>query len=75
EEAAIRSFLDACQVVLLDETIEHQAILLRQSGMFKLPDAIIAATALTLRVPLLTMDRGMSNALEHLDEKVLAKNS
>ncbi|MBF0309997.1 MAG: type II toxin-antitoxin system VapC family toxin [Magnetococcales bacterium] len=69
EEAEIRSFLDACQVVLLDEMVEHQAIRLRRSGMFKLPDAIIAATALTLRVPLLTLDRGMSAAMGRMDEK------
>lgn len=71
EEEAIRSFLDACQIVLLDETVEYQAIQLRRSGMLKLPDAIIAATALTLRVPLLTLDRGMSSAMERMIEKAM----
>lgn len=46
EDGAIRGFLAMCQVRLLDEQIEERAIRLRRSGTFKLPDAIIAATAL-----------------------------
>lgn len=66
EESAIRSFLDACRrVVLLDETIEEQAIRLRRSGMFKLPDAIIVATALMLNV--LHFNRGGRNDDPHRD--------
>ena len=67
EEAAIQAFLQGCRVILLDEAIEKQAIRLRRSGMFKLPDAIIAATALTLRLQLLTLDRGMSGVLGRME--------
>ena len=68
EESSIQAFLNACWVVLLDETIEEQAIRLRRSGMFKLPDAIIAATALMLNAQLLTLDQGMSQALGRIED-------
>ncbi len=64
EDQAIRSFLSACQVRLLDEQIEGQAILLRRSGAFKLPDAIVAATAIAGALRLLTLDQGMLRKLE-----------
>lgn len=70
EESVIQIFLDACQVVLLDEPIEQKAIYLRRTGMFKLPYAIIAATALTRKLQLLTMDRDMSGALDKIIAKV-----
>ncbi|MBF0620496.1 MAG: type II toxin-antitoxin system VapC family toxin [Magnetococcales bacterium] len=66
EEGSIETFLNACQVVLLDETIEQHAIRLRRSGMFKLPDAIIAATARTMGLQLLTLDKAMSSAMSKL---------
>ncbi|MBF0175429.1 MAG: type II toxin-antitoxin system VapC family toxin [Magnetococcales bacterium] len=66
EEARIQAFLNDCRVVLLDEAIEQQSIRLRRSGLFKLPDAIIAATALTWRLRLLTLDHGMARALEQV---------
>ncbi|HAT50256.1 MAG: type II toxin-antitoxin system VapC family toxin [Nitrospirae bacterium] len=69
EEAAIRSFLNACRVVMLDDVIEEQAIRLRRSGMFKLPDSIIAATALMLNAQLLTLDQGMSRALGRVESR------
>ncbi len=55
EDQAIRSFLAACRVSLLDERIEAEAIHLRRSGLFKLPDAIVAATAITGRIKLLVV--------------------
>lgn len=56
EETQIRHFLSACQVCLIDETVEAEAIRLRRTGSFKLPDAIVAATTLTHRLKLLTLD-------------------
>ena len=73
EEAAIQAFLDSCQTILLDQAIEQQAIRLRRTGMFKLPDAIIAATALILNVRLLTLDRGMSGALGRLKDNTVVQ--
>lgn len=64
EDQAIRAFLAACQIRLLDEQIEAQAIRLRRHGTFKLPDAIIAATALSGALRLVTLDQGMLQGLE-----------
>jgi predicted nucleic acid-binding protein len=44
-------------VVDMDQTIMEAAIRLRKRHRLKLPDAIIAATAWTINVPLLTADR------------------
>jgi len=64
EAQTIRAFLANCQVRMLDEQVEAQAIALRRSGLFKLPDAIIAATAITASLRLLTLDQGMLRGLE-----------
>ena len=64
EEQEIRSFMAACQVQLLSETIEAKAIELRRAGTFKLPDAIVAATAITGKLRLLTLDQGMLRGLQ-----------
>ena len=63
EEQQIRAFLAACQVQLLSEAIEEQAIALRRAGAFKLPDAIVAATAIAGKRHLLTLDQGMLRSL------------
>ena len=44
----------------LDRQIEDQAITLRRQRRIKLPDAVIAATALTHGLELLTLDEGLS---------------
>jgi predicted nucleic acid-binding protein len=48
--------LENCPVILLDEQIETSAITLPRSGRFKLPDAIIAATAQIHKLTLLTLE-------------------
>jgi predicted nucleic acid-binding protein len=70
EEGAIRTFLAACQVRMLDEQIEAQAIRLRRSGAFKLPDAIVAATAIHGALRLLTLDQGMLQGLHRLGRQI-----
>lgn len=67
EEQEIRQFLAACQVMLLTEAIEEQAISLRRTGALKLPDAIVAATAITGKLRLLTLDQGILSALQRLN--------
>ncbi len=64
EEASIRDFLANCRVIGLEDAIELKAIELRRSRHLKLPDAIIAATAITYRLHLLTLDRSMLDVLE-----------
>lgn len=66
EDQTIREFLAHCQVRLIDEQIEAQAIALRRKGTFKLPDAIVAATAITGSLRLLTLDQGMLRGLQKL---------
>jgi predicted nucleic acid-binding protein len=51
---------------MLDERVEAQAIKLRRNGTFKIPDAIVAATALTGSLRLLTLDQGMLRSLQKL---------
>ncbi len=66
EDGVIRSFLATGHVYLLDEHIEKQAISLRRSSAFKLPDAIVAATAISAGLRLLTLDKGMAQGMEKL---------
>jgi predicted nucleic acid-binding protein len=66
EEQAINTFLQACRICLLNEQIEAEAIRLRRSGNFKLPDAIVAATAIIYQAQLLTLDKGMIQGLQRL---------
>lgn len=60
EERQIQGFLQSCRVLVIDETVEQCAIQLRRSGSCKLPDAIIAATALVHQLTLLTLDKKLS---------------
>ena len=55
-QAKIEGFLSDIAVVGLTEEIKSLAIRLRQQHSLKLPDAIVAATALSLKASLLTND-------------------
>ncbi|GHS85141.1 motility twitching protein PilT [Campylobacterota bacterium] len=57
ELAKIGAFLDSVTVVPLTEDIEEEAIAIRRDAKLKLPDAIVAATAIKLGAILLTNDR------------------
>ena len=61
EEAKIDTLLRGVSVIPLDDDIEHEAIAIRRFGKPrpKLPDAIIAATAKVLNVPLVTLDEDL----------------
>jgi len=47
----------------IDSTVEDAAISLRRQRRIKLPDAVIAATALTHRLQLLTLDEGLRSVM------------
>lgn len=66
EEQSSRAFLSLCQVIHIDDAIEAQAIRLRRSGALKLPDAIIAATAITTGAKLLTLDHRLAGVMAGL---------
>ncbi len=54
EEAALQRFIRSCGLLPLDEPVIQQTIRLRQRHRIKLPDAIIAATALVHGLALVT---------------------
>jgi predicted nucleic acid-binding protein len=56
ERAAIRNLLDDCSIIDLTSEIKDIVISLKQEYSLKIPDAIIAATAIHLHVPLITAD-------------------
>ena len=57
EESLIRQKLFRLTYLPLTPAVEDVVILLRQTRTVKLPDAIIAATALCSRLELLTLDK------------------
>lgn len=59
EDAMIRKKLEHFSYVPLTRAIEDRVIDLRQRRKVKLPDAIIAATALDQRAELLTLDQAL----------------
>jgi predicted nucleic acid-binding protein len=63
ELARIATLLAAVTVLLIDEQIEAETIALRRQHRLKLPDAIIAATARTRGLTLLTLDDRLSATL------------
>jgi predicted nucleic acid-binding protein len=56
DERSIRLFLSHRTIVPLNEAVENNAILLRRKTSLKMPDAIIAATALTLDATIISRD-------------------
>jgi predicted nucleic acid-binding protein len=56
EETAIEFFLEECSIVDMNRGIKDISIDLRRNYKLKLPDAIIAATAIFLGIPLISAD-------------------
>lgn len=57
EDAQIKAFLQDITIVELNNVVKSHAIELRKRHGLKLPDAIIAATAITLNATVLTNDQ------------------
>lgn len=70
EERRIRDLLHALDRVQLSDVVRDQTIRLRRKNRLKLPDAIIAASALTQHAILLTNDQSFA-AIDGLDCKAL----
>ena len=64
EEQQIRSFIKDCTVLFLTENVKNKTIALRRSYKVKLPDAIIAATAIENNLQLITADKGFKQIAE-----------
>ena len=60
-EKQIRDFLDAITIVPLNADVEETAIRLRRATRRKLPDAIVAASAIISKAVLVTCDRELAN--------------
>lgn len=58
ELQTIKEFLGECRIVDINRSIKDAAIDIRKNDKVKLPDAIIAATAYYLDLPLITADKG-----------------
>lgn len=58
EEKRLRQFLSICDLIQIDKQIMEKTIQLRRKYKIKLPDAIIAATAIIHDIPLITADIG-----------------
>src|ERR1043166_5810078 len=54
EQDRVQRMLDDCIIIDLNEEIRKRTIAIKQNYAIKLPDSIIAATALYLEVPLIT---------------------
>jgi predicted nucleic acid-binding protein len=67
-EVKISKFLDGLIVVPLNDEVEAEAIKIRRASKIKLPDCIIAATALTLGATLLTRDSDLVKDLAKLNQ-------
>jgi predicted nucleic acid-binding protein len=62
----IKEFLENLSVVGITERVKREAITIRRDHGLRLPDAIIAAVALVLDVPLITNDKGFTK-VPHLE--------
>ena len=64
EEKKIRILLNDCQLFGLDNLVKEEAIRIRKIYGTKLPDAIVAATAIVNNLTLLTADKGFNKIKE-----------
>ncbi len=57
------SFLSELKIENISEEIKQNTIQIRKSTNLKLPDCIIAATSMSLNIPLVTSDKQLSSVL------------
>lgn len=67
EIARVKSMLEECILIGLTQDVKEQAIIIRKLTKMKLPDAVVAATARVMKVPLLTADVGFKRAEKLID--------
>ena len=64
EKKIVEELLEQCNIIDITYKIKQTAIKLRQNYRIKLPDAIIAATAIQQNLTLVTADKGFSKISE-----------
>jgi len=57
----LKTFLEVVTIIDLDEKVKINAIKIRKNRKIKLPDSIIAASALSHKLPIITADKGFKN--------------
>ena len=57
EEKHINSFINDCTIISLSNNIKQQYVSIRRKYKLKLADSIIAATAISLNLPIITGDK------------------
>ena len=70
EENNIRLFLLNCKEISLTDEIKEKTIEIRKKYKTKLPDAIVAASAIVNNLPLITADKGFYQ-IEELNLKLI----
>jgi predicted nucleic acid-binding protein len=66
EIAAIEYLLSTMRYCSISKEIENTTIRIRRQYRLKTPDAIVAATAITLNLELLTLDRQLANRMQDI---------
>ncbi len=66
QEKQIEFMLENCVVIDINQIIKQEVINLRRNYTIKLPDCIVAASAMYMDIPLLTSDKGF-NKIEELN--------
>jgi predicted nucleic acid-binding protein len=61
DEKQILDFFILVPIIPYNETIEHNAIIIRRNSHLKIPDAFIVATALFIKATLITNDKQIRN--------------
>jgi len=64
EHANIKQFLLECKIININSSIKNDTILLKQKYSLKLPDCIIAGTAIFLDFPLISADNEFKEIIE-----------
>jgi|SRR5437588_4286413 len=64
DSALLKHFLSECYIVDIEPQIKEITIAIRAKFKIKLPDAIIAATAMYYDLPLFTMDNGFKKVTD-----------
>jgi predicted nucleic acid-binding protein len=60
DKILLKEFLSECYIIDIEPAIKEITIEIRSKYKVKLPDAIIAATAMYFDLPLFTMDKGFT---------------
>ena len=57
ERQQVKEFLEAFNIINIGEDIKEKTIEVKKNSLMKLPDSIIAATSIVLKIPLVTSDK------------------